>query len=361
MSLIPAKCTNCGANINVDEYKDAGICEFCGCAFVTEKAINNYTTNITNNIVNNNNFNGANVTIQDDDNVDGLLRLAKRELQSKHYGSKKLFEYLDEIILKSSDGIKQIIELFRETGIYEIVDFGLRQDKYIDDALEIINLVTRYDQDNIDGWLWSWKWHNGDWLPRSVNMGENIIRLSSDSDKAMYEKEVYYYFIEHGSQCNAYRKYFSAVPKEYIMENSDIQDLIIKVASTINRQSSETEKSVVNCLTEMLPESRRGEISRKDNNVVPQNTNGGCYIATCVYGSYDCPQVWTLRRFRDYTLDVKWYGRLFVKCYYAISPKLVKMFGNKKWFRVFWKTCLDIMVQKLNNNGVERTRYQDKY
>lgn len=24
----------------------------------------------------------------------------------------------------------------------------------------------------------------------------------------------------------------------------------------------------------------------------------GCYIATCVYGSYDCPQVWILRRFR---------------------------------------------------------------
>ena len=26
---------------------------------------------------------------------------------------------------------------------------------------------------------------------------------------------------------------------------------------------------------------------------------GGCYVATAVYGSYDCPQVWTLRRYRD--------------------------------------------------------------
>ncbi len=50
---------------------------------------------------------------------------------------------------------------------------------------------------------------------------------------------------------------------------------------------------------------------------------GACYIATCVYSSYDCPQVWTLRRFRDYTLDETWYGRLFIKCYYAISPILV--------------------------------------
>ena len=29
------------------------------------------------------------------------------------------------------------------------------------------------------------------------------------------------------------------------------------------------------------------------------NSSGGCYIATCVYGSYNCPSVYVLRRFRD--------------------------------------------------------------
>ena len=42
MALTAAKCTNCGANIKVDETKEAGICEFCGTAFITEKVINNY-------------------------------------------------------------------------------------------------------------------------------------------------------------------------------------------------------------------------------------------------------------------------------------------------------------------------------
>ena len=28
----------------------------------------------------------------------------------------------------------------------------------------------------------------------------------------------------------------------------------------------------------------------------------GCYVATAVYGSYDCPEIWTLRRFRDKVL-----------------------------------------------------------
>lgn len=92
-----------------------------------------------------------------------------------------------------------------------------------------------------------------------------------------------------------------------------------------------------------------------------QNTNpGGCYIATAVYGSYDCPQVWTLRRYRDYTLAETWYGRAFVYTYYAISPMLVKWFGNAKWFKKLWKNWLDKMVERFNNEGVEDTPYEDK-
>ncbi|MBE6580185.1 MAG: hypothetical protein E7650_01045 [Ruminococcaceae bacterium] len=88
--------------------------------------------------------------------------------------------------------------------------------------------------------------------------------------------------------------------------------------------------------------------------------NAGCYIATCVYGSYDCPQVWTLRRYRDDTLGSTWYGRLFIRTYYAISPTLVKWFGNTNWFKKLWKGKLDRMVAKLQSNGVEDTPYEDK-
>lgn len=87
---------------------------------------------------------------------------------------------------------------------------------------------------------------------------------------------------------------------------------------------------------------------------------GGCYVATCVYGSYDCSQVWTLRRFRDDTLGATWYGRAFIKLYYAISPTLVKWFGKTKWFKKMWKGTLDRMVKKLNDKGVEDTPYKDK-
>ena len=92
---------------------------------------------------------------------------------------------------------------------------------------------------------------------------------------------------------------------------------------------------------------------------IVQNT-GGCYVATAVYGSYDCPQVWTLRRYRDYTLAETWYGRAFIHVYYAISPILVKWFGHTKWFKKLWQKRLDKMVNYLNNRGVEDTPYTDR-
>ena len=86
----------------------------------------------------------------------------------------------------------------------------------------------------------------------------------------------------------------------------------------------------------------------------------GCYIATCVYGSYDCPEVWTLRRFRDDTLAQSRPGRAFIHAYYAISPALVRLFGKRAWFQRFWRNKLDRLVGGLREQGVENTPYQDK-
>ncbi len=92
-----------------------------------------------------------------------------------------------------------------------------------------------------------------------------------------------------------------------------------------------------------------------------QKQKQGCYIATCVYGAYDCAPVWTLRRFRDETLSATWYGRAFIKVYYAISPTLVKWFGNMQCVRKACKKVLDRVVWKLNNHGYTDAPYHDKY
>ena len=85
----------------------------------------------------------------------------------------------------------------------------------------------------------------------------------------------------------------------------------------------------------------------------------GCYVATAVYGSYDCPQVWTLRRYRDEQLEKSFFGRCFISVYYTVSPLLVKMIGNNKKMSVYVRGILDCFVANLNRKGYESLPYTD--
>ena len=87
--------------------------------------------------------------------------------------------------------------------------------------------------------------------------------------------------------------------------------------------------------------------------------SGGCYVATAVYGSYDCPQVWILRRYRDQFLASHGWGRTFIKLYYAVSPTVVKLFGKTNWFNRLWRGVLDNKIRKLKDSGYEDTPYND--
>ena len=90
------------------------------------------------------------------------------------------------------------------------------------------------------------------------------------------------------------------------------------------------------------------------------NSSDGCYIATAVYGSYDCPEVWVLRRFRDYGLRSNAIGRLAVKVYYAVSPSLVKRFGHIEALKRAVKRVLDAFVRKLKCRGFDDTAYYER-
>lgn len=106
-------------------------------------------------------------------------------------------------------------------------------------------------------------------------------------------------------------------------------------------------------------------IKQANQNVANANNQttakkNGCYIATCVYGSYNSPQVCVLRRFRDNILATSWFGRLFIYVYYTISPLLVKSFGQTLWFKNIFRKELDKIVLKLTAIGISNEEYIDK-
>lgn len=89
MSLVVAKCTQCGANIEVDPDKEAGICPNCGTAFITEKVIHNYT------ITNNMNIANATFTIEKEREVyDREVFIARA--YSKYLGDNSITIYVDD-------------------------------------------------------------------------------------------------------------------------------------------------------------------------------------------------------------------------------------------------------------------------
>ena len=79
-----------------------------------------------------------------------------------------------------------------------------------------------------------------------------------------------------------------------------------------------------------------------------KSSNGGCYIATAVYGSYDAPQVMSLHRFRDENLSKTMLGRLFIRVYYKLSPPIARWLTTAKITNTLAKAVLDKIVRYMD-------------
>lgn len=80
MSLVQAKCTNCGASIEVDPQTEAGVCPYCKTAYITQKAIVNYNTTI----VNHNTIHTDTVNIIGGD-YDNFMKIAKESWEGHDF------------------------------------------------------------------------------------------------------------------------------------------------------------------------------------------------------------------------------------------------------------------------------------
>ncbi len=135
----------------------------------------------------------------------------------------------------------------------------------------------------------------------------------------------------------------------------------------IPRETNNIIKKYGNRAYDNAPEDVRGYYLREMKKIEesltapPPKQKQGCYIATAVYGSYDCPEVWVLRRYRDNKLDETAFGRAFIKFYYSVSPTIVKWFGKSKTFNRVWRKYLDKKIFKLRALGYDDVPYNDKY
>lgn len=362
MALVPAICTQCGANIEIDDTKEAGICQHCGTAFVTEKAINTYNNSITNNINVNAGGNTINITSADKSNEYLIIARKSRDNDDAEKAEKFYTLALEGQPNNWEANFYSTYYSVMQTKIGEIPSKAAQMRNNLGVSVELL-------KDNASG---------EDVVVHIKEMQEKLFVLSTSLFNSYRS-----YFLRFRAQatiCQSYNYAVLAITgilynfgdklEEHFPNNQEVMDIVIaswKHALSFREAFSSDSPVYCNSGIGDTKESVQEEIDKYAAKIKEHDSTyeapkaGGCYIATCVYGSYDCPQVWTLRRFRDYTLDKTWYGRAFIKCYYAISPTLVKWFGETKWFRTFWKSKLDRMVADLKSKGVADTHYNDKY
>lgn len=103
MAFVPAICSKCGANISVNNQEDAGICQYCGTAFVTQKVINNYiqyNQNISNNYNQTNNINIYNNAYS----INSVLDLAQNYVDTMDVNN--ALKYCDQALSMDSIAIQ---------------------------------------------------------------------------------------------------------------------------------------------------------------------------------------------------------------------------------------------------------------
>lgn len=428
MPLISAKCTNCGANLEVDNTKEAAVCPYCNTAYVVEKAVNYYNTT--------NNINANVVNVYGGNSADFEIRagvLVKYNGESTEVCIPDTVTIIGSYAFDGCTGLNSVVIPYsvKEIGEYafqrcsrltsitipgSVTTVGGAAFRFctglktviIEDGVESLNAVFHYPS--------AWGSFVGCcslteiFIPGSVKIiGQGTFSGCEALTSVIISNGVVR--IDKNAFCGCKQLTKVTIPSsveiigEYAFDmctalssieisdgvkrigkgafsNTALTKVIIPSSvSSIGAEAFNCRDLVSVTIPDSVNEIRHAfdycpklshiyaseEWKRKHyedfsclSSYAPSQKTQGCYIATAVYGSYDCPQVWTLRRFRDNTLAATWYGRAFIRFYYTVSPTLVMLLGHTNWFKTLWRGRLDDMVEKLQLRGVESSPYCDR-
>lgn len=342
-------CEMCGG-INFIKQDGFFVCQDCGIKYSFEEAkkiMNEGTVEVH-----------GTIKVDNSDELKNLYQIARRAKDDNN--GENAAKYYDMILIKDPNSWEASFYLVyfkaMECKIAQIQSAGINVSNCIDTVLKLIkDNVTDYDEQ---------KNAYTEVADRVMNIASMLYNAALNHYNSI-DAQIRYNYLQEWVN-NSY----VAVNCVYIL--GDNLDLLFGSDAEANRLSVIAWKQGITWHQILMgklskKESNRNivnnyisKVKKYDSSFTPPKESGGCYVATAVYGSYDCPQVWTLRRYRDYTLAETWYGRAFIHTYYAISPTIVKWVGHTKWFKKMWKGKLDRMVANLQANGVESTPYEDK-
>ncbi|MCD8337749.1 MAG: sel1 repeat family protein [Lachnospiraceae bacterium] len=121
----------------------------------------------------------------------------------------------------------------------------------------------------------------------------------------------------------------------------------LRKAAALGHQGAKSKLGFYKEPNEYIRENQTGDDDYSNSYNTKSSGSEGCYIATAVYGSYDAPEVLVLRDFRDSFLNVRWWGRGFIKFYYFCSPSIAHKLQKTKRFNLIIRDILNHFVRYL--------------
>jgi len=350
------KCELCGST---DFVKEDGVfvCQYCGAKYSVEEAKKMMIEGTVD-------VSGSTVKVDAEADIDNWYKIARRSIESSD--TQKAEQYYDMILGKRPDDweasfysvyCKALNTTYANTrnsvlnlsnSLKAVFDLIM----LIEDEAERKNAVTEVCFRNID-------------LCRIIESSMyQFYRDNSDSNDArllsangigaaaglvgVTEVEMRF-SVGNGDESYSEDQDYKNLAIALLKQGVETWKAIKKIPTIDTTMAAEKANLLQDQIQKLDPEFKKEEIK-----------GSSCYVATAVYGSYDCPEVWTLRRYRDYELAETWYGRAFIHTYYAISPTIVKWFGHTEWFKHMWRGKLDRMVKDLQSKGYEDTPYEDR-
>lgn len=365
MSLVERKCSQCGGMIQMDESNEKGICPFCDSEYFFPKTAVDQRKE------------GGTINVQNE-NVDNYIELVSKLFNQNNFD--EATKYLSQAFVYSPNDarlwllkLKILCALVQSTNnvikddfigtLNEIIELTIEKEHHIlHETVEVlynlhISCAEEFERLKND--------KNGD--KQAISAKEkllseiNILIIGTMIHNILLDKrcpdEILDLFLKMDmdqaksgieySRCPYCILY--ATPFGLLFDDDPI--LQVSELKVRNKKGKEKDPSHIGTYLLYWIKKEHPDYSTSILNMAEKLMNEkeaeGCYIATCVYGSYDCQEVWVLRRFRDCILAGTWYGRTFIKVYYAISPKLVDWFGETTWFKGICKKTLDKLVAEL--------------
>lgn len=342
MSIVSVKCPICGAIIQLDNERPERFCSYCGSKVKIEEAQKSTIL--------------GTVKIDTSNELTNLYQIARRAKDSEN--SENAQKYYDMILIKDPTSWEATFYVtYYQAMQCNIAGIWSAANSVMNCEYSVLELVKEHvseeDQNNI--------------------ITELYTRLNSISMMFFIAAKNHYEGIDTQIQADFLQEYINnAAASADVMYAfgklliETFEDEYGSIAAMAWKEAINIHKEYVKYLSDKqsnikIIEEFSKKINKYDSsyNTPVVETSAGCYVATAIYGSYNCPEVWTLRRFRDYSLAETWYGREFIKIYYTISPTLVKWFGKAEWFKKMWKPFLDNIVKKLQEKGFDSTPYSD--